>query len=70
MDRSEGGYEDALEQELFEIEAFLHKKGLTKQLELWRKSADYEDDLKDYERFIAQEAERMDSENSENKQTN
>ncbi len=60
MAKDEEGYEDALEQEIFELEAFVHKKGLDKQLELWRKGPEMNDDLKDYEQFIAEEAERID----------
>jgi hypothetical protein len=59
-DKKPEGYEDALEQEIFELEAFLHAKGLDKQLEQWRKSADYEDDLKSYEQFVKEEAEKID----------
>ena len=66
-EKGEGGYEDALEQEIFELESFIHSKGLDKQLEMWRKSADYEDDLKEYERFIAEEAEKIDTDNAEGK---
>ncbi|HLD87167.1 MAG TPA: hypothetical protein VJB12_03810 [Candidatus Nanoarchaeia archaeon] len=65
----EGSYEDQLEQEIFELEAFLHSRGLSKQMEMWRKSADYETDLKDYERHIEEEAKKIDEENSgENEQ--
>jgi hypothetical protein len=55
------GYEDTLEQEIFELEAFIHAKGLDKQMDNWRRSADYEDDLKSYEQFIKEEAERIDT---------
>lgn len=65
---STGGYEDALEKEIFELEAFIHKKGLDKQLILWRKSADYADDLHDYERYVEEEAEKIDAENVEMKE--
>jgi len=54
------GYEDALEQEIFELESFIHSKGLDKQLEQWRKGADYESDLKSYEQYIKEEADRLD----------
>jgi hypothetical protein len=56
------GYEDALEEEIFELESFIHAKGLDRQLEQWRKSADYEDDLKSYEQYIKEEAEKIDTE--------
>ncbi len=61
---ADGSYEDQLEQELFELEAFLHSKGLVKELELWRNSAEYEYDLKQYERHIEEEAKNIDDENS------
>ena len=52
---------EGLEQELSELYAFIHKKGLQKQLELWRKGADHEDDLKEYEKYAEEQAERIDS---------
>ncbi len=59
-DKKVAGYEDSLEQEIFELEAFVHAKGLDGQLEQWRTSADYEDDLKVYEQYIKEEAEKID----------
>jgi hypothetical protein len=59
------GYEDALEQEIFELEAFIHAKGLDKQMESWRRSADYEDDLKSYEQYVKEEAEKIDTDTME-----
>ncbi len=59
----EEGYEDKLEKEIYELEAFIHKKGLEGQLDLWRRSADYDDDLEEYGRKIAEEAEELDEGN-------
>ncbi len=64
-DKRPEGYEDALEQEIFELESFIHAKGLDKQMEQWRKSADYEDDLKSYEQYIKEEAEKIDTDTME-----
>lgn len=64
-DKGPEGYEDALEQEIFELEAFIHAKGLDKQMEQWRKSADYGDDLKSYEQYVKEEAEKIDTDTME-----
>lgn len=64
-DKKIAGYEDALEQEIFELEAFIHAKGLDKQMENWRRSANYEDDLKSYEQYVKEEAEKIDTDTME-----
>lgn len=51
--------QDALQKEIFDLQAFIHKNGLDKELERWRESADYEDDLKDYESYVQEEADEM-----------
>jgi hypothetical protein len=64
-EKKTAGYEEALEQEIFELESFIHAKGLDKQLDQWRRSADHEDDLKSYEQYIKEEAEKIDTDTME-----
>ncbi|HII65176.1 TPA: hypothetical protein HA295_00180 [Candidatus Woesearchaeota archaeon] len=58
MEENEG-QQDALQKEIFDLEAFIHKNGLDEALERWRESADYEDDLKEYESYVQEEADEM-----------
>ena len=66
----EEGYEDKLEKEIYELEAFIHKKGLEGQLDLWRRSADYDGDLEEYGRLINEQAEEIDEGNKNSNNSN
>lgn len=56
------GYVDQLEEELLETEAFIHKKGLTEELDKWRESDERDQDIEEYEKAVEEEADELDPE--------
>ena len=51
------GYVEAMERQIEELEAFIHKKGLDEELDEWRDDPEsMEADIKEYEKHVYDES--------------